>query len=123
MNTLPEHFFIGDTDGALYDTRRDGWYSAPLRAHYRRTFSTIESAAQFKATMRAGEFAWPGGYRMALSTADGCVLCYECAREEAHLVIDSIRRDISDGWRVDGAFLVDDCEEATHCDNCGESLF
>lgn len=48
ISQLPDHFFT--RDGALYDTRRQEWSSAPpLRPVYDRHFSTIETTAQFKA--------------------------------------------------------------------------
>jgi hypothetical protein len=52
--------------------------------------------------LRAGPFAWPGGYPLYFICEDGGVLSFESARSEFGNIADSIRRDISDGWRVVG---------------------
>lgn len=120
-NQLPNHLFASD-DGALYDTRRQDWHKAPLRPVYRRHFSTIETTAQFKASLRAGGHTFPGGYTLAFTTVDGCVLCFDCAEKEARLILDSIRRDIRDGWRVDGITNADECDDGVWCDHCGATI-
>ena len=95
----PAYLFVSSTDGALHDTRRD-WSAQPLRPVYRRTFARIDTAAQLKATLRAGEFSWPGGYPLYFITDDGAALSFDAVRENFRAVLDSIRRDWSDGWRV-----------------------
>jgi hypothetical protein len=71
---LPQHLFVSSTDGHLYDTRVPDWHKKPpLRRDYRRTFRTIETGAQLRATLRAGGAAWPGGYTVALYTRDGAM--------------------------------------------------
>lgn len=112
MNSrLPDHLFVA-SDGALYDTRRQDWYNrAPLRQVYRRHFGEIDTTAQFKASIRAGGYTFPGGYTLAFITTDGGALCFSCARKEARLILDSIRRDIRDGWRVDGMINADEHDE------------
>lgn len=78
---LPEHLFVSDADGALYDTRQPEWHKRPpLRAIYQRTCRKIETPAELKATLRAGPWAWPGGYPMFLVMADGEALSFEGAR-------------------------------------------
>lgn len=118
---LPEHFFT--TDGALYDTRKPEWHKLPpLRPVYNRHFSEITTTAEFKASLRAGEYTFPGGYTLAFTTADSCVLCFDCARKEAHLILDSIKSDCRDGWCVDGMINVDECDDRIWCDHCGGIL-
>lgn len=121
---LPDHLFLAD-DGDLHDTRREGWHKQPpLRSQYSRTFSDIKTTAQFKATLRAGPYTWPGGYQLALACSDGGALCFECARNNAALIIGAIRdgnrygRHISDGWRVDACYIADYMEDVTYCDHC-----
>src|SRR5690554_4067854 len=110
MNSrLPDHLFVA-SDGALYDTRRQEWHKRPpLRPVFERHFSTIKTTAEFKACLRAGGFTDAGGYALAFTTVDGCVLCFDCARKEARLILDSIRTDCRDGWRVDGITNADEC--------------
>ncbi len=121
INQLPGHLFA--TDGALYDTRRQDWTSAqPLRPVYKRHFAEISTTAEFKASLRAGGYTFPGGYTLAFITSDGCVLCFDCAEKEARLVLDSIRRDIRDGWQVAGLINADDCDGGITCDHCSAIL-
>ena len=120
---MKSHFMTSESDGALFDTRAPQWHeSAPLRPEYSRHFATIETVAQFKATMRAGGYAWPGGYALAFLTIDGGALCFDCARAEARNVIHSIRHGIGDGWRVVGCFDCDNADSATHCDHCAAHI-
>jgi hypothetical protein len=68
----PAHLFVSSSDGHLYDTRKPEWHKGePLRKDYARTFRTIRNTAQLKATLRAGPYAWPGGYPIVLITNDG----------------------------------------------------
>lgn len=121
-NRLPAHLFA--TDGALYDTRRQEWHkSPPLRPVYKRHFSTIKTTAQFRASLRAGGYTFPGGYPLAFTTADGCRLCFYCAEKGVRLILDSIRRDIRDGWHVDGITNVVESDYPTSCDHCGTFIY
>ena len=118
----PAHLFAAD-DGALYDTRQPGWHERPpLRPVYQRHFLEINSPAQFKATMRAGGHTFPGGYTLAFTTLDGCILCFDCAQKEARWILYSIRNDHRDGWHVDGITNADECEEPVYCDHCSHQL-
>ncbi len=120
---LKPHFMISESDGGLYDTRAPNWSHAPLRPDYARHFTTIETAAQFKATIRAGGYAWPGGYSLALYCADGGALCFDCGRKEARAILDSIMTDCRDGWRVIGCGVEYDGEESgVNCDHCGAAI-
>jgi hypothetical protein len=110
--TLPKHFFVSEMDGALYDTRKTQWHNAtPLRAEYRKTFSEISSVAQLKATLRAGGFAWPGGYPLYFITSDGASLSFSTAIKEFRAVADAIKTKQSNGWKIVGcAVNWEDCE-------------
>lgn len=99
---LPEHFFISECDGSLSDTRNAKWASEPLRVNYRRTHREIKTVADLKATLRAGPFAWPGGYPMYLITSDGGTLSFKTVREEFHNIAYAIKHKQDDGWRVVG---------------------
>lgn len=68
----PDYLFTSSTDGHLYDTRRPAWHLAPpLRANFCRIFRRISNARELCATLRAGPYAWPGGYPIVLITSDG----------------------------------------------------
>ena len=117
--TLPNHLFASD-DGALFDVRLPAWSSnPPLRPVYRRTYAKIETVAELKATLRAGQFAWPGGYHMFFVTSDGAALSFETVQAELSSVMWSIANDVDDGWRVDGCGInYEDTElRCCHSDN------
>ena len=118
--TLPDYLFTG-TNGNLFDTREKGWSSRPLRERYSYTFGNIKNVSQLKATLRNGRYAWPGGYPMHFLTSDGATLCFDCVRDNFRNIADSIKNDISDGWKVvacDINWEDDHCP----CDDCGKLL-
>lgn len=97
---LPNHLFLA-SDGALYDTRQADWSKTPLRPNYSRHVARIESTADFKACLRAGAHAWPGGYPLYFVTADGAAFSFDAARAEAREIIAAILSgDKSGGWQV-----------------------
>jgi len=123
MTTLPNHLFASECDGALYDTRADNWSKAPaLRAIYCKHFSRIETVAEFKATLRAGAYAWPGGYPLCFITADGAALSFNTVKANARWIIDAIAADDSrSGWRI-AACAINWEDGALYCDHSGERI-
>lgn len=117
----PDYMFVDSCQGDLHDTRQANWHKMPLRKGFMRSYSRIRNAAQFKATLRAGGRVWPGGYPLYLTTSDGAVLCFKCARKECRNIIDSIQRKASDGWRVVGCDVNYE-DNALFCDNCSEKI-
>ena len=66
-------------------------------------------------------YAWPGGYAVAFICDDGGVLCPTCAKENAPLILRSIRAKARDGWRVvacESAEILTDSDAGTCCDHC-----
>lgn len=101
MDKLPSHFFVSSTDGGLYDTRQAQWNAKPaLRAVFNRTFRDIENTLQLRATLRAGAYAWPGGYPLYFITSDGAALSFETVKKHLRAVSWSIQNKAGDGWRV-----------------------
>jgi hypothetical protein len=95
---LPSHLFASDCDGALYDTRRPDWSrNPPLRPLWSRHCGTdafadpARRSHAFKAALRAGMHAWPGGYPLAFTMRDGGMVCYSCARAEARAILAECR--------------------------------
>jgi len=101
LATLPEYLFASD-DGSLYDTRLPDWSSRPLRPVFRKQFQDIRCTAHLKATLRAGEWTFPGCYPLYFVTADGEALSFESVRSNLRLVLDAIRSRDNSGWRVTG---------------------
>ena len=81
--------------------------------HYR----DIRTPLQLRATLRAGPYAWPGGYALELVAEDGASLCFKCARSEYRLISASIRYKYRDGWRIVGCQIADSEDESV-CAHC-----
>lgn len=119
---MQPHLFLAH-DGGLYDTRDSAWSrKRPLRPAYSGHARTIESASQFKAALRAGPYAWPGGYPLAFITHDGACLCFKCGRAELRQILDSIRSQSRDGWRVVGCEIMHAEESDDSCEHCGATI-
>ena len=118
---LPEHLFISDDDGGLYDTRKTNWSETPIRAVYRRTFREIDNPAELRATLRAGPYAWPGDYQMFFLASDGAALSFRAVQENFYQCAYSLRHKIDDGWRI---VACDINYEDTNmvCDHTGEPI-
>ena len=98
--TLASHLFVSSTDGALHDTRAPNWAANPLRVNYSRTHSDINTTADLRATLRAGKWAWPGGYPLYFITSDGAALSFDAAQGNYAQCSRSIRDKCNDGWRI-----------------------
>lgn len=110
-------------DGALYDTRIDGWHKLPpLRPVFQKHFQQINTTAEFKATLRAGPFAWPGIYPLYFLTSDGGVLSFAAARECLKEILWAIEyNDGNSGWRVVACEINYEDDELI-CDHTGEFI-
>lgn len=106
-------------EGDLY--RKDLGYAIPLRKDYSKTFLLIKTANQFKATIRAGKFTCLGGYPLYLFTSDSSALCFDCAKTKARCIIDSIKHDRRDGWKVEGCDVNYEDNELA-CDHCNKQI-
>ena len=96
------HLFVSDVDGCLYRTDVPNWSRLPpLRVNYCHPHSEIKTVADLKATLRYGEFAWPGGYQIHVVTSDGASLLFSTVRKELRSIVSAIRDDHREsGWRV-----------------------
>ena len=117
-----DYFMISECDGALYDTRKKGWPENPLRENYAKHYQTIQNTTQLKATLRAGEYTFPGGYRLAFLASDGEWISFDAVKESLHCVVDSMRNDIRDGWFIVACDIVDHYEGAAYCAHTGALL-
>lgn len=99
---LPDHLFIADSDGCLYDTRRENWmHNRPLRSRYRFHCTDIDNTAHLKAALRAGQYTDLGGYPCYFITDDGGALSFDTVRDNLREVLDAIhRQDRTGGWLV-----------------------
>jgi hypothetical protein len=97
--TRPKHLFES-CEGSLHDTRDSDWSKRPLRSIFAQRFSTIETTAALRATLRGGPYAWPGGYPLYFITHDGEALSFASVRKNLATILDSIAHNHKDGWRV-----------------------
>lgn len=118
---MPDHFFVSSCDGALHDTRDPNWSRHPLRKDFRRSFLEIKTCAQFKATLRNGAYAWPGGYPLYFICDDGAALCFACGHKEARNILQSIHWKQRDGWRV-VATDINYEDTDLYCDHCSKQI-
>ena len=58
------------------------------------------SAQELKQALRAGPYAWPGGYPLYFITSDGEPLSFAAVRENYRQVLDAMRHGNRDGWGV-----------------------
>lgn len=117
----PEYFMASESDGALYDTRKNGWYKmSPLRPVYSRLFRSIKNTQELRACLRA---RYALSYDTAFTTNDGACLCHDCVKENYRNVNWSIKNNVSDGWRVDGLVIECETDSPVFCDNCDKNIF
>ena len=119
---MKDHLFI-TSNGDMLDTRRHDWAERPLRHGYARAGREFPTTPAGSIALRAAirqKYAWPGGYEMIFTTADGAVLCGRCVQENYKQVAWSRNCNCNDGWLVDAMFL--DCEvdddDDVQCAHC-----
>lgn len=121
--SLPEHFFISSSDGALCDTRRPNWASHPIRETYQRTFTEIKNSQQLRATLRAGCWAFPGSYEMFLIMSGGESLCFNCARKEYRQLSQAFAPHVRHSdWKVVATGITCDQDEPEVCAQCNKFM-
>lgn len=122
MLDLQSKWFIGSEDGCLYDTSRPDWWTRPVRREYAKHKHDIKCGRDLRACLRAGDFAWPGGYAIVYITSDGGALSAATVRDEYETILTSIRLGIDDGWRVVALTTTADCDEEVIDDHTGAAI-
>lgn len=62
--------------------------------------------AEIKGRLRAGAYAWPGGYPIYFITADGAALSFEAVKQEWRNVVSAhLTNDKRSGWYVEAATI------------------
>lgn len=87
--------------------------------------TSIQTSAPMGAAryVRKHRYSWPGGYALALLTTDGGVLCPDCVASEFHLISESSRHGLNDGWRPAGVICESDYEDSCSCDHCWKTIW
>jgi len=81
----------------------------------------IKTIGDFRRAMRAGPYAWPGGYPVFFITADGGALSFKAARDNRREVVSAIAcDDKGGGWRIVAADIA--WEGPLFCDHTGAPI-
>lgn len=63
--------------------------------------------------------SFPGCYPIGYLTDDGEWLCGTCMNDPTNPIH---FRGYSDGWRIDAADIIEECEYDTHCGHCNKMI-
>ena len=122
MATLPAHLSVG-CDGELLRARRLPCFDlVVVRQNYQWHHREIKTVADLKACLRAGKYAWPGGYACYFITSDGAVLSFEAVRREFAVVAYAVKAHHNSGWQVVGMGCTAEDDEAPVCDHTGKEI-
>lgn len=82
----------------------------------------INSISDFRAAMRSGPYAWPGGYPLYFVMGDGGACSFATAKAERRQFLDALAHSHrSDQWRPVAVEV--NWEDATlRCDHSGERI-
>lgn len=117
---LPNHLF-DSSDGNLYDTRIENWHTLPpLRANYQRHHRNIKTIADLKATLRAGPYAWPGGYPLFFIARDGDELAFRTVIAEFKTIARAMFFNSADDWKIIACDI--NYESEIYCAHTGEQI-
>ena len=86
--------------------------------HYRE----IDSVNKLKACLRAGEYTFPGMYRLFFITGDGACLSFSSVIDNLQSIYYSMMNDMNDGWNITGLSSVAECDDEVFCDHTGEEI-
>ncbi len=86
--------------------------------HYRQ----IDSINKLKSSLRAGEYTFPGSYRLFFYTDDDSILSFDSVLENLQEIFYSMRNDMKDGWSIEGMGSVENIDEDVYCDHSGDLL-
>ena len=84
---LPKHLSV--YDGNLWDDR--SFESRILRKKYSWYYQQISTGSELCSTLRAGEFTFPGGYRLAFVAQTGEFFCFDCVKHNLWIIINDMR--------------------------------
>lgn len=82
----------------------------------------IQSISDFRAAIRNGAYAWPGGYPMFFVMADGGALSFNAAKAERRQLLEALAHGSRyDGWKP-VAFEVNWEDAELYCAHTGERI-
>lgn len=109
-------------DKIIYDDGELHIFKSDIRRpNFSRHHREIQTVADLKATIRAGQYTGLGGYQIVMFCSDGHELCFDCARNEFRQVAAAVRdNDRHSSWNVVGCDVI--YEGKFHCAHCGKTV-
>lgn len=82
----------------------------------------INNTTELKQALRAGPYAWPGGYPCYFVASDCEPLCHDCVKQEFKLAVREMRHPSAfDMFRVIGQEINYE-DEHLHCAHCEKKI-
>ena len=111
-------------EGDVYKVDRLGYCGdlKPVRRDVARHYREIDSINKLKACLRAGEYTFPGGYRLFFITEDGACLSFSAVLDNLQEIYYSMMHEMKDGWSIVGLGCVNESDDDIYCDHTNELL-
>jgi len=93
-----------------------------VRKDVARHYREIDSINKLKACLRAGEYTFPGSYRLFFITDDGSCLSFSAVLDNLQEIFYSMMHNMRDGWSIVGLGCVNESDEDIYCDHTSELL-
>lgn len=93
-----------------------------VRKDVARHYREIDSINKLKACLRAGEYTFPGSYRLFFITEDNFILSFSAVLDNLQEIYYSMMHEMKDGWSIVGLGCVMDYDEDIYCDHTSELL-
>jgi hypothetical protein len=81
----------------------------------------IKSISDYRAAIRNGPYAWPGGYPTFFVMSDGDALSFEAAKSERRAILEALRDHANSGWRP-VAFEINYEDGELYCSHTGKRI-
>ncbi len=109
-------------EGDCYKIEDKPFGNIPIRKDVAKHHREIDSINKLKSSLRAGEYTFPGNYRLFFITSDGACLSFSSVLDNLQEIYYSIMHNLNDGWRITGLSSVEECEDEVYCDHSNELL-
>ena len=105
-------------EGDVYRNDNSQLVRKGVAKHYRQ----IDSINKLKSSLRAGEYTFPGCYRLFFITNDGCALSYEAVLSNLQGIYYSMMHDFNDGWNIIGMSSTAEFDDKVFCHDTGKEI-
>ena len=109
-------------EGDCYKIEDKPFGNVPVRRGVAKHYRQIDSINKLKACLRAGEYTFPGSYRLFFITGDGACLSFSSVIDNLQSIYYSMMNDMNDGWDIIGLSSVAECDDEVYCDHSNELL-